>query len=99
MTLIRHPVTILNQAYRCRLPTQLQFSFNKRILSTSTARMGISNYSDHDGEFRRKNSQFRNFIEKGGQYPPEKGRYHLYVSWACPWGTALLSMLLLTNSL
>lgn len=39
------------------------------------------------GEFKRGASQFRNFIssEPGAQYPPEKGRYHLYVSYACPW--------------
>lgn len=49
--------------------------------------MGISNYAEKDGEFRRKDSAFRNHIEVGGKYPPEKGRYHLYVSWACPWGT------------
>ena len=31
------------------------------------------------------NSQFRNFVKKGGEFPPEAGRYHLYVSYACPW--------------
>ncbi|KIO25048.1 hypothetical protein M407DRAFT_76207 [Tulasnella calospora MUT 4182] len=30
-------------------------------------------------------SSFRSFIEKGGQFPPEKDRYHLYVSKSCPW--------------
>jgi putative glutathione S-transferase len=46
--------------------------------------------SPHDktGEFKRGQSAFRNFIsgEPGGQFPPEKDRYHLYVSYACPWG-------------
>ncbi|OHW91958.1 hypothetical protein CSPAE12_09416 [Colletotrichum incanum] len=23
--------------------------------------------------------------EPGSQFPPEKNRYHLYVSYACPW--------------
>lgn len=30
-------------------------------------------------------SSFRNFIEKGGRFPPEKDRYHLYVNKSCPW--------------
>ena len=28
---------------------------------------------------------FRDTIEKGGRFTPEAGRYHLYVSYACPW--------------
>lgn len=38
--------------------------------------------SDGKGAFERQQSQFRDFI------PPEEatpGRYHLYVSYACPW--------------
>lgn len=34
---------------------------------------------DKSGEFKRGASQFRDFVKKGGQYPPEAGRYHLYV--------------------
>lgn len=43
---------------------------------------------DKSGEFKRGQSVFRNFIENkpGAQFPPEKERYHLYVSYACPWG-------------
>lgn len=42
---------------------------------------------DKSGEFKRQVSSFRDWIsrEAGAQYPPEKGRYHLYVSYACPW--------------
>lgn len=42
---------------------------------------------DKTGEFKRLPSVFRNWIsrEPGAQFPPEKGRYHLYVSYACPW--------------
>jgi glutathionyl-hydroquinone reductase len=45
-------------------------------------------WADKNGEFKRQQSQFRNFIENkpGAQFPPEKDRYHLYVSYACPWG-------------
>jgi hypothetical protein len=43
---------------------------------------------DKSGEFKRPQSQFRNWIsrESGAEFPPEKDRYHLYVSYACPWG-------------
>ncbi|KAM0263524.1 hypothetical protein ACHAQJ_001143 [Trichoderma viride] len=42
---------------------------------------------DKTGEFKRQASSFRNWIsrEAGAEFPPEKGRYHLYVSYACPW--------------
>ncbi|PWY89026.1 ubiquitin-activating enzyme E1 [Aspergillus heteromorphus CBS 117.55] len=42
---------------------------------------------DKSGEFKRQTSTFRNWIssEPGAEFPPEKGRYHLYVSYACPW--------------
>ncbi|KAJ5102039.1 hypothetical protein NUU61_004261 [Penicillium alfredii] len=45
------------------------------------------NPNDKSGEFKRQQSAFRNWIsrEPGAQFPPEKGRYHLYVSYACPW--------------
>ena len=35
-----------------------------------------------DGEYVRKDSQFRNWITTD---EAEKNRYHLYVSYACPW--------------
>ncbi|KAF1989124.1 hypothetical protein K402DRAFT_391280 [Aulographum hederae CBS 113979] len=42
---------------------------------------------DKSGEFKRLPSAFRNFIsnEEGAEFPTEKDRYHLYVSYACPW--------------
>ncbi|KAL1957403.1 hypothetical protein VTO42DRAFT_6083 [Malbranchea cinnamomea] len=43
--------------------------------------------NDKSGEFKRGQSVFRNWIsrEPGARFPPEKDRYHLYVSYACPW--------------
>jgi len=41
--------------------------------------------NEADGHFRRPASTFRSFIEKNGQFPPEKDRYHLYISYGCPW--------------
>jgi putative glutathione S-transferase len=39
------------------------------------------------GEFRRQDDAFRGWVTADGrsEYPAEHGRYHLYVSWACPW--------------
>ncbi|KAK0715655.1 glutathione S-transferase [Lasiosphaeris hirsuta] len=47
---------------------------------------------DPSGEFKRQQSSFRNRIsrEAGAQFPPEAGRYHLYVSYACPWANRTL---------
>jgi len=37
------------------------------------------------GKFERPATLFRSRVERGGRFEPEPGRYHLYVSWACPW--------------
>ncbi len=39
------------------------------------------------GRFVRQTSQFRDWVEPspGATYPAAPGRYHLYVSYACPW--------------
>lgn len=49
--------------------------------------------SSSEGEYVRKDSQFRNWVTADGSAGPtgdagfaaEKDRYHLYVSYACPW--------------
>lgn len=40
-----------------------------------------------DGEFRRRDSQFRSWVKDvpEADFPVERDRYHLYVSYACPW--------------
>ncbi|MEK6633695.1 MAG: glutathione S-transferase family protein, partial [Nitrospirota bacterium] len=40
-----------------------------------------------EGEFKRQADAFRHYVTSTGSsgYPAEAGRYHLYVSWACPW--------------
>ncbi len=37
------------------------------------------------GGFQRAPTRFRDTIAEGGAFPPQAGRYHLYVSLACPW--------------
>eukprot|EP01054_Gregarina_sp_Poly1_P003332 Gregarina_sp_Poly_1__3331@NODE_195_length_11596_cov_85_481395_g174_i0_p3_GENE_NODE_195_length_11596_cov_85_481395_g174_i0NODE_195_length_11596_cov_85_481395_g174_i0_p3_ORF_typecomplete_len324_score31_80GST_N_2/PF13409_6/3_1e24GST_C_2/PF13410_6/1_7e19GST_C/PF00043_25/1_8e12GST_C_3/PF14497_6/2_4e09GST_C_5/PF16865_5/8_6e06GST_C_6/PF17171_4/8_5e03GST_C_6/PF17171_4/0_0061GST_N_3/PF13417_6/0_13Glutaredoxin2_C/PF04399_13/0_15_NODE_195_length_11596_cov_85_481395_g174_i04871458 len=41
----------------------------------------------HGGKFIRTIAQWRSQITKDGssEFPAESGRYHLYVSYACPW--------------
>lgn len=70
----------------------------------STDKKDITSWASKDGSFKRQVSSFRDFIEPGGKFAPEKGtcgwdkgrnswvlmqpvagRYHLYVSLACPW--------------
>jgi len=45
--------------------------------------------NDHgeDGEFQRQETTFREWVENDpdARFQPEAGRYHLYVSYACPW--------------
>ncbi|WP_099864479.1 glutathione S-transferase family protein [Pararhizobium haloflavum] len=52
------------------------------------------------GHFKRSESQFRNWVTRDGSPGPsgqggfeaEPGRYHLYVSYACPWAHRALIM-------
>lgn len=39
------------------------------------------------GGFEREEQKFRDTISEGGKYPPETGRYHLYISLSCPWAS------------
>lgn len=41
--------------------------------------------TDDAGRFQRAESHFRDTIGPDGAHPAETGRYHLYVSYACPW--------------
>ena len=45
------------------------------------------------GEFQRQEDAFRNWVTADGSsgcYPAVAGRYHLYVSWACPWAHRII---------
>ena len=56
--------------------------------------------SDTGGRFVRQDSAFRNWVTPDGApgptgeggFPAERGRYHLYVSLACPWAHRTLIM-------
>ncbi|KAF9942674.1 S-glutathionyl-(chloro)hydroquinone reductase [Mortierella antarctica] len=55
--------------------------------STSSQPAILKWANDKTGEFKRQVSTFRESIvdQPGAQFTPEAGRYHLYVSLACPW--------------
>jgi putative glutathione S-transferase len=47
-----------------------------------------------DGKFTRTASGYRTFISNDHPiYKPEAGRYHLYISYACPWANRCLALL------
>ena len=57
------------------------------MTSIDTARSDFPDEQADDGSFKRKDSLFRDWVRADGSsgFPAEAGRYHLYVSLACPW--------------
>ena len=55
--------------------------------SSSATDYALEREEGDDGSFRRQESIFRRWISADGStdFPLEPGRYHLYVSRACPW--------------
>jgi putative glutathione S-transferase len=59
---------------------------------------GRTGATGRDGRFRRSPTTWRNWITRDGApgpsgaggFPAESGRYHLYVSYACPWASRTL---------
>lgn len=46
-----------------------------------------------DGGFKRTAAGFSGVVEAGSRFEPQAGRYHLYVSLACPWAAGTLTAL------
>ena len=63
------------------------FNFSYRI-----CKMAVSIPTNEKGEFVRKPSSFRDTVSPNGKFPAEAKRYHLYVSYACPWAHRTLFM-------
>jgi putative glutathione S-transferase len=54
---------------------------------TQTVKAQFPDEQSKDGEFVRQDDAFRHWVKSdpGAEFPVEAGRYHLYVSLACPW--------------
>ncbi len=57
-----------------------------------TAKAQFAKEQSPDGEFERQEDAFRKFVSQDGStgYPVAAGRYHLYISLACPWACRTL---------
>jgi glutathionyl-hydroquinone reductase len=51
--------------------------------------------TDAKGAFVRAVSGFRHMVAPDSPFPPESRRYHLYMSYACPWANRILTALYL----
>jgi glutathionyl-hydroquinone reductase len=56
-------------------------------MTTTDTREPLPSEKGKDGSFRRRDARFRDHVTADGSsgYAAEPGRYHLYVSLACPW--------------
>ncbi len=57
------------------------------LFSIMTSKAQFPNEQDKSGQFVRQDDAFREWVCRDGStsWPAEAGRYHLYVSLACPW--------------
>ncbi|OOQ88058.1 Ubiquitin-activating enzyme E1 1 [Penicillium brasilianum] len=90
MTILTLPRPALRAGFfaASRVRTSFSAGSSRKMATGNSAKItDWVNPNDTSGEFKRQQSVFRSFIsgEPGAEFPPEKGRYHLYVSYACPW--------------
>ncbi|XP_027346741.1 uncharacterized protein LOC113858342 isoform X1 [Abrus precatorius] len=73
--------------------SEINYKVNKKHI-VGMARSSLDEISD-SGAFERSASTFRNFISSNpnSQFAAESGRYHLYISYACPWASRCLAYL------
>ncbi|KAF1817474.1 hypothetical protein P152DRAFT_454065 [Eremomyces bilateralis CBS 781.70] len=86
-SLLRRLPQLRNQLTPRSPPTII---LSAKMSTHDPAKKNILNWvdpKDKSGEFRRQQSQFRDVIssDPNAAFPAEKDRYHLYVSYACPW--------------
>jgi putative glutathione S-transferase len=56
-----------------------------KLIDGAWKRDGQFDPEQHKRAFKRSAAAFRHIIGDDPRFPAERGRYHLYVSWACPW--------------
>jgi glutathionyl-hydroquinone reductase len=85
-----HPSSLLriaSTAYHHRPAVALTLPSTQFRMASGSGITSWVKPGDTSGEFKRQTSAFRDSIsnEPDAKFPAEKGRYHLYVSYACPW--------------
>ena len=60
---------------------------SETTMNEPVARAQFPDEQSDDGRFLRQGDAFRGWVTADGRsgFPVEAKRYHLYVSWACPW--------------
>lgn len=63
--------------------------------TSGTAQTSLLDADASTGAYVRKDSVFRNWVKADGstEYTPEAGRYHLIISYACPWACRCYAVL------
>eukprot|EP00882_Tetradesmus_deserticola_P020819 GHRQ01022502.1.p1 GENE.GHRQ01022502.1~~GHRQ01022502.1.p1 ORF type:complete len:370 (+),score=125.81 GHRQ01022502.1:119-1228(+) len=92
MQTTRFPV----RTFRACLPLILKSTPSRPRKLTVSATMGPARTAVEEvdkGAFVRTAAGFRNQVAPGTQFEPEAGRYHLYISYACPWACRALAAL------
>jgi glutathionyl-hydroquinone reductase len=66
-----------------------QNPFSKESGMESLVKAQFPDEQSDDGRFIRQEDQFREWVTADGRsgFPAQSGRYHLYVSYACPWAS------------
>ncbi len=64
----------------------------RRLTSCMPSKAQFPAEQSEAGEFERQEDAFRDFVSNDGStpYPAVAGRYHLYISLACPWASRTL---------
>ena len=58
-----------------------------RSMASNNPKEVVFKEADQDGHYRRKASQFRDWViaDPQAEFPAEIGRYVLYLNLGCPW--------------
>lgn len=88
MIATKHPYTAGSSQ---NIRTSIQACVNTSMSPSKSALDEMSN----DGAFKRTESTFRNFISRdpSAEFPAVADRYHLYISYACPWASRCYAFL------
>ena len=89
-------------SYNSNFSSSSRSSYTRRGFSTTRTtdypnskmagdKSNITSWASNDGSFKRQTSSFRDVIEKGGKFEPEKGALPLFnMRSAAVWGVAAI---------